>query len=130
MDLNVFEVITIEQSFGENNIALMVTLDFERIQNRYGIIYGVLLTSVSEQIKIEVSGHASVQLTMSYNSMYNLSFFAMLCAYEMHSDPIHLFYGELSFNIYIRPYQLDLCFSDKLILTFDLGGGSGKKKIN
>ena len=36
--LNVFEVIMIEQSFGENNVALMVTLDFERMQNTYGII--------------------------------------------------------------------------------------------
>ena len=87
---------TTEQTFGEDNVVLMVTLDLGGMHNIYGIIYGVSITSVSEQMKSVVSSQSntSVQLTVSYNLEYNLSTFAMLCSHEIQSELIHLFYGE------------------------------------
>ena len=91
--------IGLEQSFGENNVTMTVSLDLERGCNRPGIIYGLLFTSdssvVSEPTKGIISGYnQSTQLTVFYNSQYNLSVFSNLCGHELQSEVIHIFYGE------------------------------------
>ena len=86
----------LEQSFGENNVTMTVSLDLEKGCNRSGIIYGLIFTSdssiASEQTKKIVSDN--MQLTVSYNSQYNLSVFSNLCGHELQSEIVHIFYGE------------------------------------
>ena len=87
---------------------MTVTLDLEGAYNRSGIIYGIIITSsaVSEQTERVVSGNMNIQLTMSYNSQYNLSVFSNLCGNKLQSELIHIFYGEyiISYTLYIYHY--------------------------
>ena len=96
-----FPSMDLEQSFGENNVTMTVSFNLERgcDRARSGITYGLLFTSdssvVSEQTKrIVSSNNQSMQLTVSYNSQYNLSVFSNLCGHELQSEIIHIFYGE------------------------------------
>ena len=90
-------MIAVEPSFGEDNVTLTVTL--EEMQSMiHGLTYGVEFASSFEEIIEEFSGgsDASVELTMLYNTEYNLSTYSTLCGLKSRSHALNLFYGELS----------------------------------
>jgi hypothetical protein len=89
----------LEQYFGENNVTMTVSLDLEREYNRSGIIYSILFTTssalaVEQTERIIFSDNKSMQLTVSYNSQYNISVFSNLCGHELQSEIIQIFYGK------------------------------------
>ena len=89
--------IDLEQSFGENNVTLTVSVDLERA-HMSGLIYGILFTTSTSSTQMEriiiISDNTNIYLIVSYNSHYNLSVFSNLCGHELQSDPMHTFYGE------------------------------------
>ena len=96
-------MIAVEALFREENITLTVTP--EGIQSMiHGLTYGVELASpFGEIIKVFSGGSdASIELTMLYNTEYNLSTYSILCGFESRSHPLSLFYGE--FIILVTPF--------------------------
>ena len=97
------DIIAIEPLFGEENVTLTVILD-GRKSMIHGITYGVEFISSFEEIIISGSKIASiyhVQLTMLYNTEYNLTTFVILCGFESRSQPLSLFYSEFAITIKI-----------------------------
>ena len=88
-------MIAVEALFREENITLTVTP--EGIQSMiHGLTYGVeLASSFGETIKVFSGGSdLSIELTILYNTEYNLNTYSTLCGFECWSRPLNLFYGE------------------------------------
>ena len=104
--LHTLDLTKIELSFGEGNVTLRVTLEMMQDNNMIdGLIYGVVLTSLFEEVAKVLSdasdgNGSSIEMIMLYNAEYNLSTFTSLCGFENQSYVLSLFYGELSYRYY------------------------------
>ena len=96
-------ITTIEPLFGEENVTLTVILDGIKSMI-HGITYGVRFVSSFEEIIAfgnKLTSVYHVQLTMLYNTEYNLTTFVILCGFESRSQPLSLFYSEFAITIKI-----------------------------
>ena len=92
------DMIAVEESFGENNVTLRLSL--ERIQNNTidGLTYGVVFTSLFEEIiKVVPSGNdTSIELIVLYNVQYNLSILLHYVEFDMKINWIPLVCSTVS----------------------------------
>ena len=90
--LNSLEVETAVLNFGVDDIT--VTLSWAEQES--DMSYNVTVVPQVTMRLIPGSKRASVQLTIFYNTLYNVSIVATLCGHNIFSTAIGLSYGEFS----------------------------------
>ena len=93
--LNAPEIRASQRLFGQNNVTISLVMRMPTQNASYGTLYNISLSITPDPIGDIVSTESNyVQLTLLYNTRYNVSAVATLCRESSDTTYIELFYGK------------------------------------
>ena len=111
--LNAPEIDVSKELFGLNNITVTLTINMSTQNASYVELYNISLSITPDPIRSDTFAtsidYNKVQLTLLYNTHYNVSAVATLCRVSSHPNIIDLFYGESLIACSFHTNQVTCC---------------------